>query len=176
MDALFDWMLADPEDLKVDYDASDVPIMWPEEEKPKKINGFSLIFQVLGGLWGSKNCKKSIKIGLERFRRVQNDAKTGQERSGQRKMSQHEAPRRLQSGTVLIDGRTVLVFHVLRTNRRTRRKESTKRWPMQVRGYCTNKNMTCQSASIVSRMLCRGRKHVARKALQSPTTNCGREK
>ena len=61
-------------------------------KKLQKINGFSLIFQVLGGLWGSKNCKKSIKIGLERFRRAQNDAKTGQERSGQRKMSQHEAP------------------------------------------------------------------------------------
>ena len=80
-----------------------------------KFDGFSLIFQVLGGLGGSKNCKKSIKIGLERFRRAQNDAKTGQERSGQRKMSQHEAPRRLQSGTTLIDGRTSLVLLEPRT-------------------------------------------------------------
>ena len=39
-----------------------------------------------------------------------------------------------------------------------------------MRGYCTNNNIMCQSASIVSRMLCRGCRHVSRKALQSPTT------
>jgi hypothetical protein len=38
MDALFDWMLADPSDS--DHDTSDVPIMWPELRKPKRINAF----------------------------------------------------------------------------------------------------------------------------------------
>jgi hypothetical protein len=40
MDALFDWMLVDPEDLKSVYDTFDVPIMWPEMEKPQKVNAF----------------------------------------------------------------------------------------------------------------------------------------
>jgi hypothetical protein len=35
MDALFDWMLDDGS-----HDTSDVPIMWPEIEKPKKVNAF----------------------------------------------------------------------------------------------------------------------------------------
>jgi len=40
LDALFDWMLVDPEELKSDYDTSNVPIMWPEAEKPRKVNAF----------------------------------------------------------------------------------------------------------------------------------------
>ena len=41
---------------------------------------------------------------------------------------------------------------------------------MQIRGDCTNKSIMCQSASIVSRTFCRGCRHVARKAVQPPTT------
>ena len=40
LDSLFDWMLVDQEDLKADYDTSDVPIMWPELEKPTKVNAY----------------------------------------------------------------------------------------------------------------------------------------
>ena len=37
-------------------------------KKPRKTNGFSLIFEVLEGLWGSENPKKSIKVRSERLR------------------------------------------------------------------------------------------------------------
>jgi hypothetical protein len=40
LDALFDWMLADPEGLPSEHDTGDVPIMWPELEKPRQINAF----------------------------------------------------------------------------------------------------------------------------------------
>jgi hypothetical protein len=40
LDALFDWMLVDQEDLKAEYDTEDVPIMWPELEKPTKVNAY----------------------------------------------------------------------------------------------------------------------------------------
>jgi hypothetical protein len=40
MDALFDWMLVDSNDLKSTYDTSEVPIMWPDLEKPQKLNAF----------------------------------------------------------------------------------------------------------------------------------------
>ena len=40
LDALFDWMLVDPSDLETTYDVSEVPIMWPEMEKPQKPNAF----------------------------------------------------------------------------------------------------------------------------------------
>lgn len=40
LDALFDWMLVDAEDLKAEYDTGDVPIMWPELEKPQKVNAY----------------------------------------------------------------------------------------------------------------------------------------
>ena len=48
--------------------------------------------------------------------------------------------------------------------------KKAERWSMQIRGYCTNKSIMCQSASIVSRTFCRGCRHVARKAVQPPTT------
>lgn len=40
LDALFDWMLVDQEDLKAEYDTEGVPIMWPEMEKPTKVNAY----------------------------------------------------------------------------------------------------------------------------------------
>ncbi len=40
LDALFDWMLADQKEIKIEHDTSDVPIMWPEKEKPAKVNAF----------------------------------------------------------------------------------------------------------------------------------------
>ena len=48
--------------------------------------------------------------------------------------------------------------------------KKAERWSMQIRGCCTNKSIMCQSASIVSRTFCRGCRHVARKAVQPPTT------
>jgi hypothetical protein len=40
MDSLFDWMLVEGGELKSTYDTSDIPLMWPDQEKPKKINAF----------------------------------------------------------------------------------------------------------------------------------------
>jgi hypothetical protein len=40
MDNLFDWMLVEEEDLKATYDTSDIPLMWPDQEKPEKVNVF----------------------------------------------------------------------------------------------------------------------------------------
>ena len=48
--------------------------------------------------------------------------------------------------------------------------KKAERWSMRTRGYCANKSIMCQSASIVSRRFCRGCRHVARKAVQLPTT------
>ena len=53
MDSLFDWMLVDPNDLKFKYDTSDVPIMWPELEKPEKVNAFF-----------TRDCKYLLSEGL----------------------------------------------------------------------------------------------------------------
>lgn len=38
MDALFDWMLADPSEH--DYDFSDVPVMWTDQKQPQRPNAF----------------------------------------------------------------------------------------------------------------------------------------
>ena len=43
-------------------------------KKHRKNNGFSLIFEVPGGFWGSENPEKSIKMRSERLQ----DAKTGE--------------------------------------------------------------------------------------------------
>jgi hypothetical protein len=40
MDALFDWMLVEPQQLLVHYDTAGIPIMWPEMEVPPKPNAF----------------------------------------------------------------------------------------------------------------------------------------
>ena len=40
MDVLFDWMLVDHEHLKIEYDTSDVPIMWRDHEQPQRPNAF----------------------------------------------------------------------------------------------------------------------------------------
>jgi hypothetical protein len=40
MDALFDWMLVDPQQLLVHYDTTGIPIMWPKLEEPPKPNAF----------------------------------------------------------------------------------------------------------------------------------------
>lgn len=42
MDALFDWMIFDMhnQDGVETFDASDVPIMWPEEDRPHQVNAF----------------------------------------------------------------------------------------------------------------------------------------
>lgn len=40
MDSLFDWMLVEDGDLKATYDTSDIPLMWPDREKPEKVNAF----------------------------------------------------------------------------------------------------------------------------------------
>ena len=49
-------------------------------------------------------------IGLEKLREAKNEANRAPGRLREQRMSQHEAPRGLQSGTVLIDGRTDLVI------------------------------------------------------------------
>lgn len=56
LDALFDWMLVDPEELKSDYDTSNVPIMWPEMEKPKRVNAYF-----------TRDCKFSETFGDSRM-------------------------------------------------------------------------------------------------------------
>lgn len=53
MDALFDWMLVDPNDLKSEYDTSDIPIMWSDMEKPSTVNAFF-----------TRDCKFFILLGL----------------------------------------------------------------------------------------------------------------
>jgi hypothetical protein len=40
MDALFDWMLVEPQQLLVHYDTTGIPIMWPKLEVPPKPNAF----------------------------------------------------------------------------------------------------------------------------------------
>ena len=40
MDALFDWMLVDPQQLLVNYDTTGIPIMWPEMQVPPTPNAF----------------------------------------------------------------------------------------------------------------------------------------
>ena len=87
-----------------------------------------------------------------------------------------EAPREAQNATEPIGTAANPLDSMCCAQTAAPEGKKAERWSMQIRGDCTNKNIMCQSASIVSRMLCRGRKHVARKALQSPTTNCGREK
>ena len=42
-------------------------------KKPRKNNCFSLIFEVLGGLGGSENPKKFIKVGSERLRAAKSE-------------------------------------------------------------------------------------------------------
>ena len=59
-------------------------------KKPRKTNGFSLVFEVLDRVWNSKNQKKSITIGLDRLREAENEIKTGQESLRKRKMKQRE--------------------------------------------------------------------------------------
>jgi hypothetical protein len=40
MDALFDWMLVEPQQLSVQYDTTGVPIMWPKMKVPTTPNAF----------------------------------------------------------------------------------------------------------------------------------------
>jgi hypothetical protein len=40
MDALFDWMLVEPQQSLVHYDTTGIPIMWPKLEVPPKPNAF----------------------------------------------------------------------------------------------------------------------------------------
>jgi hypothetical protein len=40
MDAIFDWMLVEPQQLLVHYDTTEIPIMWPELEVPPTPNAF----------------------------------------------------------------------------------------------------------------------------------------
>ena len=48
--------------------------------------------------------------GSERLRGIKNDAKRRPGRLRERKMSQHEAPRRAKRGTIVIEDRTNLVI------------------------------------------------------------------
>ena len=59
-------------------------------KKPRKTNGFSLVFEVLDRVWNSKNQKKSITIGLDRLREAENEIKTGQGSLRKRKMKQRK--------------------------------------------------------------------------------------
>lgn len=40
LDPLFDWMLHDPNNIQPDYDVSNMHIMWPERELPRRVNAF----------------------------------------------------------------------------------------------------------------------------------------
>ena len=62
-------------------------------KKPRKNNGFSLIFKVLGGPWASESSKKPMKRHQERLRETKIESQRGLGRRKKRKMSQHEAPR-----------------------------------------------------------------------------------
>ena len=53
-------------------------------------------FRGFGKILGFEKSNKLMKIGLERLREAKNEAKRDPGRLRERKMSQHEAPRRLQ--------------------------------------------------------------------------------
>ena len=62
-------------------------------KKPRKNNGFSLIFKVLGGPWASESSKKSMERHQKRLRETKFESKRGLGIRKKQNMSQHEAPR-----------------------------------------------------------------------------------
>ena len=73
-------------------------------KKPKKTNGFSLIFGVLGGPWASENLQKSMKRRWQRLSEAKNEAKRGLGSLKERKMRQHDAQRVAQQASGTIGG------------------------------------------------------------------------
>ena len=55
MDALFDWMLVDPQQQLVNYDTTGIPIMWPKMEVPPTPNAFF-----------TRDCKSNVHESCKR--------------------------------------------------------------------------------------------------------------